>query len=143
MADEVTGGISDQQIKPAQILVVDDDESIREMISFALLREGYEVRSADNGREALGLLAAVPTDLIITDLVMPQCDGYELITAIRKGFPQIKIIAISGNEVSGKKVGLLNIADHMGAHITLMKPFSLTVLRLTVKDLLQGQTGMV
>lgn len=127
------------QTKPGQILVVDDNDDLREIISIALTHEGYEVRQARNGKVALALLAEASADMVITDLVMPECDGYELMSAIRSRYPETRIIAISGEVVSGSNVNLLSAAKHLGAHVTLIKPFPLAVLKVTVNNLLQEQ----
>jgi CheY-like chemotaxis protein len=118
-----------------RILVVDDDSEIREMIKKILLRSGYEVMLAGNGQEALDLQKAIPADLIITDLIMPEKEGLETIIEIRRDYPSVKIIAMSG----GGKIGpdnYLKTAKVLGAHKTLSKPFELRELLKEVKDLL-------
>jgi len=80
-----------------RLLVVDDDASIRE-IAFELLgAEGYQVMTADDGVDALRLIAAVAPDLVITDLKMPNMSGAELMSAVRARWPKIPIIAVSGD----------------------------------------------
>jgi CheY-like chemotaxis protein len=119
----------------ARILVVDDDGEIREVIKQILLRSGYEVTPAANGQEALDLQKANPADLIITDLIMPEKEGLETIMEIRRDYPSVKIIAMSG----GGKIGpdnYLKTAKVLGAHMVLSKPFELGELLKAVKNLL-------
>jgi CheY-like chemotaxis protein len=79
-----------------QILVVDDDASIRESLSRLLTRAGYEVASAENGFDALLQLKHSVPDVIISDLNMPRMSGFELLSVIRRRFPQTSVIASSG-----------------------------------------------
>lgn len=78
------------------ILIIDDDDQIREMLRQMLERAGYEVTDAPNGKVAMKLYREQPADLIITDLIMPGKEGIETIIELRRDFPEVKIIAISG-----------------------------------------------
>jgi len=78
------------------ILIVDDEEDIRDALSMVLESAGYDVKVASNGNEAVELQREQPADLIITDIIMPQKDGVSTIKEIRQAFPGIRIIAISG-----------------------------------------------
>ena len=78
------------------ILIVDDEEDIRDALILVLESAGYDVRVASNGNEAVELQREQPADLIITDIIMPQKDGVSTIKEISQEFPGIKIIAISG-----------------------------------------------
>ena len=78
------------------ILIVDDEEDIRDALSMVLESAGYDVKVASNGNEAVELQREQPADLIITDIIMPQKDGVSTIKEIRQEFPGIRIIAISG-----------------------------------------------
>ena len=80
----------------AKILVIDDDPSILTMLKKMLEREGYEVDTACNGSEGLDKIEDSPPDLLITDIVMPEKEGMELIFHLRRKKPELKIIAISG-----------------------------------------------
>lgn len=82
-----------------RILVVDDDEDIRRSSAAVLARGGYEVRIADGGFEALTLMRQALPDLIITDLRMPNMSGFELLSVVRRRFPQIPVIVITGEFV--------------------------------------------
>ena len=119
-----------------RILVIDDDINIREMLKECLERAEYEVLVASDGKAALKLHSANPVDLIITDIVMPEKDGLEIIMEFRRRFPEVKVIAISG----GGKIGAneyLNIAKVLGVTKTFSKPFELRELLAAVRELVQ------
>jgi CheY-like chemotaxis protein len=88
--------------------------------------EGYEVQEASGGKEALQSYARSPPDLILTDIVMPDTEGIELIMKIRISDPNLKIIAMSGSNY-------LDIAEKLGADHLLAKPFSNKALLNAVK----------
>lgn len=104
------------------ILLVDDDEQFRAMLSEALTGEGYQVLEASDGEQAIKLYAARPTDLVITDLVMPEKEGLEMIVEIKRLFAGVKIIAISGGG-RGNSPSFLKMAKAFGAQRVLAKPF--------------------
>ena len=79
-----------------RILVIDDDLQVRQMLRQMLEREGYEVVEAKDGKEGYELYHQAPTDLVITDIIMPKGGGLEVIFELRREFPDVKIIAISG-----------------------------------------------
>src|SRR5438874_4661035 len=80
-----------------RILVVDDDESVREVFTLMLRNEGYEVVTAENGFDALlKLKGVVMPDVIISDLNMPKMSGFEFLSVVRRRFPQVSVIASSG-----------------------------------------------
>lgn len=116
----------------ARILVIDDEDRIRGMLRKALEMEGHEVLEASQGDEALRLHRATPAELVITDIIMPQKDGVEVIMALRREAPGLKVIAMSGG---GRFVRweALQIAELLGAFATLRKPFELDVMIETVK----------
>src|SRR5271166_3476130 len=80
-----------------QILVVDDEPSIRETLGMLLLSVGYEVAMAENGVSAVSQLNRTVPDLIVTDLNMPEMSGIELISHVRSRYPSISIVAMSGD----------------------------------------------
>lgn len=104
------------------ILLVDDDEQLRTMLSVVLRRAGYEVQVAIDGIEASNLYRSHQTDLIITDLIMPEKEGLEIIRELRKDYPQAKIIAMSGGGRTGT-MNYLKVAKAFGAQEVLEKPF--------------------
>jgi DNA-binding NtrC family response regulator len=119
----------------AKILIIDDDDQMRSMLLQMLARAGHEVVEARNGMEGIALFRATPTELIITDLIMPEKEGIETIIELRKEFPEVRIIAISG----GGKTGLLDflpLAKRLGAARTLAKPFERHTLVEAVEEVL-------
>lgn len=118
------------------ILVIDDDASVREVVSEMLRLEGHEVTIAENGREATTMLAERDFDLVITDLIMPEKEGIETISEIRRTDSRIPIVAISG----GGRLGpgdYLETARYIGADATLAKPFARQELLTTIDALLE------
>lgn len=106
------------------ILVADDEEGIRQLLSHWLQRAGYQVTCVDCGQEAARALRARPFDLIITDIVMPDGDGFELITEFRRAQPATRILAISGGGKYLQGADCLRMAKGLGAHGAVMKPFT-------------------
>ena len=120
----------------AHILIIDDDAQLLAMLRQTLERDGYEVVEASDGEEGLRRYRENPTDLIITDLIMPEKEGIETIIEIRRDFPDVKIIAISG----GGRVDpgqYLSIAKSFGAQYTFAKPIERKELLKAVRELLQ------
>ena len=93
-----------------RILVVDDDAVVRDMAQHILPSLGFDVRVAGDGFEALHILKSALPDLIVADLNMPRMTGFELLSIVRRRFPQIPVIAVSG-EYSGPRVPSGVIAD--------------------------------
>ena len=117
------------------ILVIDDDETIREILRAILEREGYRVLEAQDGNEGLKKFTETPTDLVITDLIMPGKEGIETIRDLRRKFPGVKIIAVSGGGRIGPE-SYLKMAKGVGALRTLSKPFDRTVLLKAVEEVI-------
>lgn len=118
-----------------RILVIDDDWQMREMMHQALDRAGYDVVDAANGKIGMNIQRQEPVDLVITDLIMPEKEGIETIRELRRDFPGLKIIAISGGGRAGAD-GYLSVAKTIGADRTLSKPFDLKQILDTVGELL-------
>lgn len=119
----------------AKILVIDDEDQIRRYLRRILERAGYEVLEAADGLSGLKTFDNEPADLIITDLIMPEKEGMELIMKIRTDAPEVKIIAISGGgEVLAEDY--LTLARGLGAISTLPKPFSRQEMLDAVADAL-------
>lgn len=123
----------DQQNKA--ILVIDDEELIRVQVSSALEQEGFVVHEAANGNEGLTQIELSVPDLVITDILMPDKEGIETILDLRRRYPSIRIIAISGGGRMGNK-DFLRTAKHLGADRTLAKPFALGELLKLVREVL-------
>lgn len=111
----------------ARILVIDDEAIIRRMLRTALEREGHEVLEAHHGEEGIRLHQAKPAELVITDMLMPELDGVEVIMEMRRQTPELKIIAMSGGGHFGQ-TETLDIAKPLGAFSTVRKPFRLEVM---------------
>jgi DNA-binding NtrC family response regulator len=125
---------------PALILVVDDDEAICRALSVALQMRGYDVLCAADARMAEQLVDARLPDLILTDIVMDEADGLELInTILRVRKLSVPIVAMSG-VASGYGFDSLAIAERLGAAATLTKPFSNALLVETIERVL-NETG--
>lgn len=105
----------------ARILVIDDDPSILAMLKKMLEKAGHQVDTANNGREGLEMIEECPPDLLVTDIVMPEKEGLELIFYLRKKNPGLKIIAISGGGRYNYD-GYLTSAKHLGASLIFQKP---------------------
>ncbi len=117
------------------VLIVEDEIDLREMLKTSLIRQQYTVMEAANGREAIIHFKPAVTDLVVTDLIMPDEDGLKVIMKLREIKPSIKIIAISG----GGKVGpgsYLNLAKVLGADAIFAKPFSVHSLINKIDELL-------
>lgn len=120
----------------ARILVIEDEDHIRTLLGKMLEQEGYEVLTASNGKEGLKVFHSTPPiDVIVTDIFMPEKEGLETINEIKKDFPDVKIIAISGGGQKGN-LSFLTIAKHIGANITLRKPFNIEDLSNAIKELI-------
>ena len=104
------------------ILVVDDEPELRELIQIVLKAEGHNVIIAADGVEAEAAIASHRFDVVMTDLIMPERDGLEFIANVRKRYPSIKIIAMSGGGHIARD-SYLRIAQGFGAHALLEKPF--------------------
>ncbi len=118
-----------------KILVIDDDSAVRKFICTLLKRENYTVYDADNGINGLLILKEQKDiTVMITDLIMPEKEGIETIIEVKKNYPAVKIIAISGGGEVGPE-NFLVLADALGAHTTLKKPFSGQELIRAIKNL--------
>ncbi len=107
----------------ARILIIDDDDIIRRMLRLMLTKAGYDVLDAGDGKEGIELFRENNVDLVITDLIMPEKEGIEMIMELKTDFPDVKIIAMSGGAQMGPE-GYLQLADALGAQQTLKKPIA-------------------
>ena len=119
----------------AHILIIDDDALVRKILRQALEREGYKIVDASNGEEGISLQRREMADLIITDIVMPEKEGIETIMELKKEFPDVKIIAISGGGV-GASDNYLAMAKKFGANFTFSKPVEIKALVDAVREIL-------
>ena len=124
----------------AQILVVDDEEFVRQALRHILEPEGYVVVEAPHGGIAMELFRKHPISLVIIDLLMPEQEGLETILTMRRLSPQVKIIAISGGGRFGMTY-LLEVAEKFGANRALSKPLDRRELLAAIRELLTGQAS--
>jgi two-component system response regulator (stage 0 sporulation protein F) len=114
----------------ASILIIDDEEIIRALLRSVLEVAGYEVTEAANGHIGLELYRQKPRDLVITDILMPELNGLDMLLELTREFLHAKVIAISG-AVEEKNV--LDVAKLLGARQTFQKPFSVPKLLSAVQ----------
>jgi CheY-like chemotaxis protein len=122
---------TDSSSRPLSILVVDDDEAVRKTLARIVAADGHRVIEASNGARALEAMQGAEIDLVITDVVMPEMEGLELLRRMRKQSDPPKVIVISGG---GHTAGAnyLELAELFGAHATMLKPISAAALRATI-----------
>lgn len=110
------------------VLVVDDEDAIRQLIRETLEQAGYQVSDARDGKEGLARYRKAPADLVIMDILMPDQDGLESILTLRREFPNAKIVAITGGSDMIGILNFLDVAKMLGARRTLQKPFEMKQL---------------
>ena len=119
------------------ILVVDDHYPMRVALEELLKQMGHDVLGAKNGKEALAIQKRQPADVLLTDIFMPEMDGYEVIQKFKAQFPTVPVIAMTGG-MSRKPDGpYLEIARKFGAKWVLPKPFS----SLQFGEIIRAATG--
>jgi len=116
------------------ILIADDDQQIRTWVRQILEFKGYQVEEARDGKEVLAYVERVEPALILLDLFMPKVDGLEVLLHLRSCAKPVKILALSGNPISGYNA--CQTAKVFGAHDTIAKPFSAQDLLQKVESLL-------
>ncbi len=126
----------------ARILIIDDDDQIRKMLRLTLNAAGFDVVEAQDGKIAMKLFHQnLTVDLVITDLIMPEKEGIETIIELRRDFPNVPIIAISGGGRIDPNDYLL-LAKKLGAQITLEKPFSRKDIINAVNELIKSEGSL-
>jgi CheY-like chemotaxis protein len=119
---------------PPVILLIDDEENFRCVLKQVLVHAGYEVVEASNGAEGIRYFYEKPADMIVTDIIMPEKEGIETIIELKKAFPDVKLVAMSGGGWYGTDIDF-DMAKKLGAR-TLDKPFALQDLLDVVRELL-------
>lgn len=122
----------------AHILVIDDEADICCILTEFLTLEGHTIDTAENGKAGLRLAEQNQYDLIITDIVMPEMDGLEFLTAIKEKFPEIGIIVMSGGTLKMENGLLLSMNRDMKAYKAIAKPISFKELKAAVNMVLEG-----
>jgi two-component system response regulator (stage 0 sporulation protein F) len=115
----------------ATILIIDDEQSIRDLLREVLEKAGHRVIEARDGREGLTLYSQQPVDLVIMDLLMPDTDGLEATLQLTREYVDAKIIAMTGAQ--GDR-NFLDVAKLFGARRTFEKPFDINKLIQAVKE---------
>jgi CheY-like chemotaxis protein len=124
----------------ARILLVEDDDSIRQLLHDILIAAGHTVVTATNGQEGVDKFTPGAFDLLITDLVMPEKEGIEVLREIRAQQPALKTLAISGGGKFGGAETYLRLASLLGAKQILAKPFTREQFLAAVNEQLDPQS---
>ncbi len=105
------------------VLLIDDEPMVRKVVRKMLERQGHVVVEAENGRVGLAELRKSPFDLVVTDVVMPEVEGLEVLMTVRQHYPTLPVVVMSG---TGHALALrsLDSASKLGATATLQKPFA-------------------
>ncbi|OQY53731.1 MAG: response regulator [Desulfobacteraceae bacterium 4572_88] len=119
----------------AHILIVDDDTQVREMLRQMLEDAGFEVTEAPDGKVAMKLYLESPSDMVLTDLIMPEQEGLETIQSLKAEFPDAKIIAMSGGGRLGPE-SYLKMASAFGVLHTFTKPVRRNELLEKIREVL-------
>ena len=126
----------------AKILLVEDDDLVRDMLTQLLERSGHEVASAADGEEATEYLRTGHPDIMVTDIIMPKKSGITLISEVKNRHPNLEIIAISGG---GRldPIGYLDLSESLGASVSFEKPVDNNALLMAIDLLLHGKKEKV
>jgi YesN/AraC family two-component response regulator len=125
----------------AKILIIDDDDQVRTMLRRTLEADGHEVDEAANGNIGISKYRSNPADLIITDIYMPEKEGLETIIELKRDYPDVRILAISGGS-RDMDLDFLPVAAKLGAEKTLNKPIDRRDLLAAVNELIgDGRDG--
>ncbi len=119
----------------ARILVIDDEELARFTMREILESAGHEVTEANDGEQGVQRYRADPTDIIVTDIIMPKKEGVQVVIELKQDFPDLLIIAVSGGGRT-KNLDFLKLAKDFGADKILAKPFTETEMNTAVRELL-------
>jgi two-component system response regulator PilR (NtrC family) len=119
-----------------RILIVDDEQSMREMLAILLKKDGLDVRSAGSRSEAAEVLRAGPVDLVLTDVKLPDGDGLEILRHVKSGSPETAVVVMTAFGTSEMAVA----ARKLGAEAYILKPFDVDELRIVVRDALANRT---
>jgi CheY-like chemotaxis protein len=121
-----------------RVLLIEDQQLVRKMVRNMLERSGHEVTEAENGLSGIDQLKHGAFELVITDIVMPEMDGIEMLTMLRQQYPDLKTIAMSGGGRTSNS-DLLRAAKEVGVSAVLHKPFTLASLTAAIEMALDGR----
>jgi CheY-like chemotaxis protein len=124
----------------AKILVIEDDPQMRQLLRRALEGAGHEVIDAENGAKGLKRFGEGRTDLVVTDIIMPDKEGIQTIIELKQSDPSIKVLGISGGGRT-ENLEFLRIARRSGADRVMAKPFRTADFVKAVTELLEGAPG--
>lgn len=126
----------------ATILLVEDDDLVRDMLTQVLERASHKVLCAIDGEEATNLLKTEKPDIMVTDIIMPKKSGITLISEVKNRHPNMEIIAISGG---GRldPTGYLDLSETLGASVSFEKPIDNNALLMAIDLLLHGNKAKV
>jgi len=122
------------------ILIIEDDVVLRQALQSFFVKKGYTILIAPEGRTGLAVCNKTHIDIVITDIVMPEMEGLEIIITIRKKNPGIKIIAMSGGGQIGPE-DYLEMAKKLGADRVLTKPIDFKTIYDTVENLMSNSNS--
>ena len=122
----------------AKILITDDDRQVRALLRILLGQEGHETVEAADGCEALAACRRETFDLLLCDLFMPKKEGLETIREVKRAFPNLKVMAMSGGSRCGR-LDALDMAQVMGADAVLRKPYNREKLFLAIEHAITGR----
>lgn len=117
-----------------KVLIVDDEEPLRAVLSAELASEGYEVETASDGDEAMELVQSKPIDLVLLDIKMPRVDGFEVLRFIKKHYPQVKVIMLTAYADLSSAID----SKRWGAEDFVSKPYDLFDLLTTIERVLSS-----
>ena len=120
----------------APVLIIDDNDDFRETLSCLIQGKGYAVRAVANGLEASQLLATEKFALVLTDMFMPEKDGFQVIRDVYRTYPELPIVAMSGGGIV-RRGEHLKVARFFGARAILRKPFTERQLFSTIRSLVR------
>jgi len=112
----------------ARVLVIDDDELLVKLMVHALSRRGHQVAFALDGDAGARAFDETHFDAVVCDIVMPEKEGVETIQHVRRGRPDLGIVAVSGGLGSRAGIDVLDFVEKLGADITIKKPFQMSAL---------------
>ena len=119
----------------SNILIVDDEQSYRQLLTLVFQADGHSIRTASNGQEAIELLQEEPADVIISDVRMPDMNGIELLSSVRTSFPDAGVVLMT----AFASVETARDAFKLGADDFIQKPFDVEELKLIVRKTLEKQ----
>lgn len=126
----------------AKILLVEDDDLVRDMLTQVLERASHQVIGAANGEDAAELLQKEKPDIMVTDIIMPKKSGITLISEVKNRYPDMEIISMSGG---GRldPTGYLDLSETLGASVSFEKPIENTALLMAIDLLLHSKKEKV